>query len=293
MLHVTAVRSPSGLNVNSAVLVAWNGLRNSSLIRTSSSGRLSTIVMRPSPTLLLPAHERAAPFPAGAPSNEFFAAGSSFAHGDQASQLWKSLTCANTAGAGAAMVARRSMRNSDGGIATIAASTPTPSTTAAATPRRTLISISARLPQGRAGRRARDRRELPASVGHERPQEPHHERRDRHRDPKRQAEGRGADHDDDEPGSGQRRQPGTDAQERGQDEAERPEDLDHGDESQEKSRQVDLLRHLLDRHDQLRDAGEYEHEREQRLDDPQRIGHDRSPRVIVNSGAAGMRCRRK
>src|SRR5262249_22582742 len=111
MLHVTAVRSPSGLNVNSAVLVASNGFRNSSLIRTSSFGRLSEIVIRPSPTLLLPAHEKAAPWPAGAPSNVFLAAGSSFAHGDQASQLWKSLTCANTAGAGAAITALRSIRN--------------------------------------------------------------------------------------------------------------------------------------------------------------------------------------
>src|SRR6267142_2007157 len=132
MLHVTAVRSPSGLNVNSAVFVASKGFRNSSLILTSSLGRLSVIVMRPSPTLLLPAQEKAAPLPAGAPSNEFLAVGSSFAHGDQASQLWKSVTCANTAGAGGAMVARRSMRNSDGCIATSTASTPMTSTTAAA-----------------------------------------------------------------------------------------------------------------------------------------------------------------
>src|SRR5207245_9898944 len=109
MLHVTAVRSPSGLNVNSAVLVAAKGFTNSSLILTSSLGRLSVIVMRPSPTLLFPAHANIAPWPAGAPSNEFFAAGSSFAHGDQACQLWKSLTCVNTAGAGAAMVVLRSM----------------------------------------------------------------------------------------------------------------------------------------------------------------------------------------
>src|SRR6185503_2794135 len=87
MLQVTWVRSPSGLNVNSAVLVAANGFRNSSLMRTISLGRLSTIVMRPSPTLLLPAHAKDAPVPAGAPSNEFLTEGSSFAHGDQACQL--------------------------------------------------------------------------------------------------------------------------------------------------------------------------------------------------------------
>src|SRR5438093_10462820 len=176
MLHVTAVRSPAGLNVNSAVLVAAKGFTNSSLILTSSLGRLSVIVMRPSPTLLLPAHANIAPWPAGAPSNEFFAAGSSFAHGDQACQLWKSLTCANTAGAGAAMVVLRSIRNSDGCSATIAASTPTTSTTAAATPMRILISMLPGLPKRRGRGRAADRRQLPAAVRHEHRQKPHHER---------------------------------------------------------------------------------------------------------------------
>jgi hypothetical protein len=56
-LHVTAVRSPSALKANSAVLVALKGLANSSLIRISSFGRLSVMVERPSPTSLLPAHE--------------------------------------------------------------------------------------------------------------------------------------------------------------------------------------------------------------------------------------------
>src|SRR5262249_45036309 len=123
MLHVTAVRSPSGLNVNSPVLVASNGLRNSSLIRISSFGLLSVLVTRPPPPFLLRAHAKAAPLPAGAPSNEFLAAGSSLAHGAHISQLWKSLTCANTAAGGAAMTALRSIRNSDGCIATITAST--------------------------------------------------------------------------------------------------------------------------------------------------------------------------
>src|SRR6185295_19767325 len=131
MLHVTAVRSPSGLNANSAVLVAAKGFRNSSLIRISSLGRLSVIVMRPSPTLSLPAHANTAPWPAGAPSYEFFTWGSSFAHGDHTCHLWKSFTCANTTGAGAAIVVVRSIRNSDGRVATITASTPTTSTAAA------------------------------------------------------------------------------------------------------------------------------------------------------------------
>ena len=40
MAHVTAVRSPSGLNVNSAVLVPAIGCTKSSLILMSSAGRL-------------------------------------------------------------------------------------------------------------------------------------------------------------------------------------------------------------------------------------------------------------
>src|SRR5439155_19234487 len=59
------------------------------------------------------------------PAYACFIAGSSFAHGFHASHLWKSFTCAKTAGAGAAMVAVRATRYSDGRMAT----TPTnPST---------------------------------------------------------------------------------------------------------------------------------------------------------------------
>src|SRR6266478_3448340 len=60
MLHVTMVRSPSGvpsgLNVNSATLVPAKGFTNSSLTRIRSLGWLSTIVIRPSPTSWLPTH---------------------------------------------------------------------------------------------------------------------------------------------------------------------------------------------------------------------------------------------
>src|SRR2546430_17019685 len=41
MLHVTAVWLPAGLKVNSAMLVAANGFRNSSWIMMRSLGRLS------------------------------------------------------------------------------------------------------------------------------------------------------------------------------------------------------------------------------------------------------------
>src|SRR2546425_10548696 len=101
--HVTAVRLPSGLKVNRAVLVAAKGL-----------GRLSVIVERPSPAWLLPAHVYIAPVPAGAPSYVLFIAGSSFSYGDHASHLRKSLTCAHTTGAGAEIVDRPATRHSGG-----------------------------------------------------------------------------------------------------------------------------------------------------------------------------------
>src|SRR5579871_4410744 len=47
-------------------------------MRIISLGRLSVSVMVPSPTLSLPDHLKMAPVPEGGPSNEFFAAGSSF-----------------------------------------------------------------------------------------------------------------------------------------------------------------------------------------------------------------------
>src|SRR5215472_12820594 len=58
MAQVTAVRSPSGLNVNSAVLVPAIGCTKSSLIWMSSAGRLWVSVMRPSPIWLLPAQAK-------------------------------------------------------------------------------------------------------------------------------------------------------------------------------------------------------------------------------------------
>src|SRR5215470_9096682 len=59
-----------------------------------------------------------APAPSGAPSYVCFIAGSIFPHGFHASHLWKSFTCANTAGGGAEMLTLRTMRNSDGCMAT-------------------------------------------------------------------------------------------------------------------------------------------------------------------------------
>src|SRR5262245_26868921 len=130
MAQVTAVRSPSGLNVNSAVLVPAIGCTKSSLILMSSAGRLWVSVMRPSPIWLLPAQAKTAPSPADGPSKVVFALGSSFAQGDHASHLWKSLTCAKTWDAGAAIVADRAIRYSEGCSATNAANATTIATSA-------------------------------------------------------------------------------------------------------------------------------------------------------------------
>ena len=108
------VRGPSGLNVNSDVFVPFHGFTKSTRILICSSGLLSTSVMRPSPTSSLPAQWKMAPSPEDGPSNVALALGSSLAHGDQASQLWKSLTSANTAAGGATTIVERSMRNVDG-----------------------------------------------------------------------------------------------------------------------------------------------------------------------------------
>src|SRR4051812_12628642 len=63
MLQVTAVWLLSDLKVNSVSAVEANGLMNSSLMRTRSLGRLSVIVIRPSPTFLSPTQEYIAPVP--------------------------------------------------------------------------------------------------------------------------------------------------------------------------------------------------------------------------------------
>src|SRR5215831_5022044 len=130
MAQVTAVRSPSGLNVNSAVLVPAIGCTKSSWILMSSAGRLWVSVMRPSPIFLLPAQAKTAPSPADEPSKVVFALGSSFAQGDHASHLWKSFTWAKTSDAGAAIVADRAIRYSEGCSATNAANAATIATRA-------------------------------------------------------------------------------------------------------------------------------------------------------------------
>ena len=114
------------------------GFTKSSLIRIRSFGRLSVTVMRPSPTSSLPAQMKTAPSPERGPSNVALALGSSLAQGDQASQLWKSFTCANTRSGGAATAAVRATRYSLGCMATTMRKT----TTSAANPRRIFLSIA-------------------------------------------------------------------------------------------------------------------------------------------------------
>src|SRR5207237_9347173 len=75
------------------------------------------MVMLPAPTFLLPSQRKSAPLPRAWPSDVDFASGSILAQGDQASHLWKSLTCANTADGGADMVAERVTLNVDGRVA--------------------------------------------------------------------------------------------------------------------------------------------------------------------------------
>src|SRR6185369_14590828 len=87
-------------------------------MRIRSAGLLSTIVCVPSPTLSLPDHENFAPSPDDGPSKTDVACGSSFAHGDHASQLWKSLTTSNTLAGIADIAADRVIRNSPGCRAT-------------------------------------------------------------------------------------------------------------------------------------------------------------------------------
>src|SRR5262249_17074019 len=95
---------------------------NSRWMVTLSGGRLSVIVMRPSPTRLLPDQAYTAPGPAGAPETSFFIAGSSFSHGDHSGHLRKSFTYSCTTAGGAAMIREREIVNSEGRVATYSAS---------------------------------------------------------------------------------------------------------------------------------------------------------------------------
>src|SRR5262245_12831454 len=85
--QVTFVPEPLGAKSNRAVLVAAQGLMNSRRMVTCCGGRLSVMVIRPSPTWLLPDQAYTAPGPAGAPECSRFMAGSFFSHGDHSGHL--------------------------------------------------------------------------------------------------------------------------------------------------------------------------------------------------------------
>ncbi len=88
-------------------------------MRIKLLGRLSIIVIRPSPAFLFPAQAEIAPVPAGGPSNVYLQAGSIFAHGDHASHLRKSLMCGKILSGGATMPVDRVTQNSFGCMATM------------------------------------------------------------------------------------------------------------------------------------------------------------------------------
>src|SRR3954469_6997935 len=93
--------------------------------------------MLPAPTSLLPSQANLAPSPLVGPSNVDLALGSILAHGDQASHLWKSFSCAKTAAGEAAIAAERETVNSAGRVPMKMASR----TMTTATPMRILMSI--------------------------------------------------------------------------------------------------------------------------------------------------------
>src|SRR6185437_7371972 len=93
-------------------------------------GWVSVMVMRPSPTLLLPDQAMDEPGPDSGPLKVLLAFGSIFAHGDQASHLRNVFTLSNTTSAGAAMRPVRATRKSDGRVATKAMNNPTITTIA-------------------------------------------------------------------------------------------------------------------------------------------------------------------
>src|SRR5207249_9586888 len=93
------------------------------------------------------------PVPADGPSNVTFDAGSSFAQGDHASQLWKSFTWANTCAGGAVMLAVRAMRNAEGCMAT----KPTASATSTTKASKIFLSIKRVLQIGESARSTRRR----------------------------------------------------------------------------------------------------------------------------------------
>src|SRR6516164_10365274 len=119
MPQVTWLPWASGAIVNFTAHVSSNGLMNSSFCVTDVDGVASRIVMRPSPTSLLPTQRYEAPAPEDGPSYVIFIAGSSFCHGDHSWKRCMSFSTANTASGAAAMDRLRSTWNVAGRVAAI------------------------------------------------------------------------------------------------------------------------------------------------------------------------------
>src|SRR5437899_5621931 len=130
IVHVTSVPPPLGAKVKVLELVEANGFRNSSLMRSNSPGRASTMVILPSPTLSWPSHAYEEPGAATGPAKVVFIVGSSFAQGDHFSHWWKSATWTYTVEAGAAIACDRDTRYEAGRVATNTANAARTTTTA-------------------------------------------------------------------------------------------------------------------------------------------------------------------
>src|SRR5437762_935693 len=86
---------------------------------------LSTMVMLPLPTCLLPAHSYLAPTPDDGVEMVAFMPGSILAQGDHSANDWKSFTVANTTSAGASIFVERCTWYVSGRVATTIAKTAT------------------------------------------------------------------------------------------------------------------------------------------------------------------------
>ena len=107
MAHVTRVVRPSSTSVNSALLVAANGLMNSSRINTRDGAAASVISIRPVPAFPALAQSNAAPVPVVAPLYLILINGSARANGFQVLKLRKSLMSATIASGATLMVCVR------------------------------------------------------------------------------------------------------------------------------------------------------------------------------------------
>src|SRR5262249_45508261 len=105
--------------------------------------------------------------------------------------------------------------------------------------------------------RPASRRLSPAAIGDKRGKDSHYQRKQRRRHAAGgQRRDRRADHDEHEPGGRERGQTWPNAREPGEDHPQRAEHLAYADEVQKPARHRQLLRHVLDGHNELHATGE-------------------------------------